>query len=229
MKIVCLATPVEAPERYAAAQRHFDEVGLTVRWAHGLHKDTSGLITTHNYQVDRPEGSPDFGKPFSIGPHPVNIWLGHYMIWNALVLSDDPQWLVVECDAKFPGNWREQFASVLFHVPGDYDLIYMGSCCTTGRRKEKVTESGVYPFSLYRMFGTAPQCNHAYVVTRDAAEIMLTTLRKVWAPIDIQQASECWGDPLPRCVEPVAPPSRALNVYTVLPRIVDQWNMELPQ
>jgi hypothetical protein len=242
MKIVCLATPVEAPERYAAAQRHFDEVGLTVRWAHGLHKDTSGLITTHNYQVDRPEGSPDFGKPFSIGPHPVNIWIGHYMIWNALVLSDDPEWFVVECDAKFPADWRWSFDQALAllddfsaadpeGVP-PYDLVYMGSCCTTGRRKVAVgaiTRDDQELFALYKMFGTAPQCNHAYVVTRDAAEIMLTTLRKVWAPIDIQQASECWGDPLPRCVEPVAPPSRALNVYTVLPRIVDQWNMELPQ
>jgi hypothetical protein len=224
MKTVCLATPVEAPARYAAAQQHFADVGLRVHWAHGLHKDTSGLITTHNYQVDRPEGSPDFGIPFSIGPHPVNIWLGHYMIWNALALSNDRWWFVVECDAKFPSDWRERFWKAFDDAPKDWDLIYMGSCCTTGRKKELVPGT----VNLYKMFGTAPQCNHAYVVTRDAAEIMLTTLRKVWAPIDIQQASECWGDLLPRCVEPMAPPSRMLNVYTVLPRIVDQWNMELP-
>lgn len=222
MRTICLATPHEDPARFARAQAHFAEVGLThVSYATGLHKSTSGLDSTHLYMVDRGPGSPDEGIPYHMGPHPTNIWIGHWMIWNALVLSGDPEWFVVECDAKFQPWWRDKFWRVISDTPSNYDLIYMGSCCTTGRPKTEVAPH------IYRLSGTAPQCNHAYVVTAEAARIMLARLRQVWAPIDIQQASECWGDPLPRCVEPTAPLERPLNVYTVLPRIVDQWDTEI--
>ncbi len=225
MKTVCLATPVEAPERYAAAQAHFAAVGLPIhRYVQGLHKTTSGLVTTHPYMVDRPQ--PD-AEPYFMGPHPVNIWLGHYMIWQALLCSDDPQWFVVECDARFPAGWSYHFTRAMDEAPKDYDLVYMGSCCTVGRPRTEIAHWDAH--GLYQLATTAPQCNHAYVVTRAAAEVLCTTLRKVWAPIDIQQASECWGDTLPRAVEVVAPPSRRLNVYTVLPRLVSQENTELPE
>lgn len=225
MRTVCLATPVEDPERFQKAKEHFAEVGLEdVSFYMGLHKSTSGLDTKHLYMVDRGPGSPDEHVPYGIGPHPVNIWVGHYGIWNALLLSGDPAWLVVECDAKFQPGWRAKFDEALAQADGylvGWDLIYFGSCATKLHPRQHIIGN------LFRFFDTAPQCNHAYALTREAARIMVQTLRKVWAPIDVQQASECWGRPLPRAIEMVAPRERELNVYAVLPRIVDQWNTEL--
>lgn len=221
MRIICLATPVEEPDRVARAQAHFAERGVPISgYAMGLHKTTSGLTTTHPYMVDRPD--PDAPR-YVMGPHPTNIWIGHYLVWNALILSGDPAWCVLECDAKFPPDWRPRVEQAFHEAPADWDLIYLGSCCTAGRQATPVLGTT----TLYQIAGTAPQCNHAYALTRAAAEILVTTLRKVWAPIDIQQASECWGSPLPRCVPPVAPPVRPLQVYTVLPRIIDQWDTDL--
>lgn len=237
MRTICLTTPQEDPTRHAAAQAHFQEMGVHAEFIQGLHKETSGLTTDHPYMVDRGPGSPDEHVPFYIGKHPVNIWIGHWMIWNALLLSGDREWFVVECDAKFQVGWGKHFAMALLAAPRGYDLIYMGSCCTNGRPKESVSATWSAPpmydggttHGLYRLAGTAPQCNHAYVVTREAARILTTRLRQVWAPIDIQQASECWGDRLPRSPEPFGVLERPLNVYTVLPRIVGQWNTEIPE
>lgn len=243
MRTICLCTPLEDPDRFARAQQHFAERGVHAEFVWGLHKSTSGLITTHDYMVDRGPGSPDEGIPYQIGPHPTNIWLGHWMIWNALLLSGDREWFVLECDAKFEVGWRAAFDLLVQGAPRDYDLLYMGSCCTAGRKRqavpfnlphirtlaqdEQVTAALGPSRMLYRLEGTAPQCNHAYVVTRAAARILVQTLRKVWAPVDIQQASECWGGRLPRSPDPVQAPERRLNVYTVLPRIVDQWDTEI--
>lgn len=219
-RTVCLVTPTEDPVRTAHARAYFKSLRLPVEFVTGLHQSTSGLVTTHPYMVDRGPS----GEPFSIGPHPVNIWIGHWMIWNALLLSPEDRWLVLECDARFEDGWELRLSDALHHAAQlpPYDLLYLGSCCTAGRPATPLAGD------LFSIAGTAPQCNHAYIVTKPAARILVDTLRKVWAPIDIQQASECWGDPLPYGVPPLAPPARSLVVYTVLPRIVHQWSTEIP-
>lgn len=237
VRTICLATPVEDPERFARAQAHFAEVGLTdVSYCYGLHKSQSGLDSKWFYMVDRfagvdAEGYLEF-DPYNMGPHPTNIWLGHYMIWNALRLSGDKEWFVIECDAKFPPNWQPYFdqAMVLAGTLPAYDLVYIGSCCTTGRAKTTLIHpSHNAGHGIYDCGDNAPQCNHAYVVTAAAAEIMCTRMRKVWAPVDVQQTTECFGHPLRNAIRPGGPLARKLVVYTVLPRIVDQWNTEIPE
>lgn len=229
MRTVCLCTPVEDPDRFARAQAHFAQYGVgPVDYFHGLHKTTSGLVTEHQYMVDRGPGSPDEGIPYYIGPHPTNIWLGHYFLWQALKLSGDDQWLILECDAKFAPGWDERlhvaYAAMSLHDP-DWDLLYVGSCNATHFPKVEVAPN------LYEIHGSGPQCNHAYILRAKAVPVLEEALRKVWAPIDIQQTVECfrYGVPLPRGVEPVRPPRRKLAVYTVLPRIVGQWNTDIPE
>ena len=220
LPIICLATPVEDPQRYAAARTHFADRRLEgVRYLHGLHKSTSGLDTTHLYMVDRPE--PD-AEPYRMGPHPTNIWLGHYFAWQALKLSNDNYWLILECDAQFPEDWRERLEQALCDVPKDFDLLYLGSCCTQGRPRTHIAGD------VYELEGVAPQCNHGYILAAKAVPVFETTLRRVWAPIDIQQVTETFrhGHPLPRCV-PAEAPARRLAVYTVLPRIVGQFDTEI--
>lgn len=234
MRTVCLCTPVEDPDRFARAQAHFAEMGVgPVDYLHGLHKSTSGLDTDHLYMVDRGPGSKDEGVPYRIGKHPVNIWLGHYMAWQALKLSGDEAWFIVECDAKFQPDWRGYFDHALAaagHYDPDWDLIYMGSCGAAGRVREYVGFGLGADRRLAIIEGSGPQCNHAYVLRAKAVPVFEEALRKVWAPIDIQQTVECYvhGVDLPRSVPMVRPPARRLNVYTVLPRIVDQWGTEIP-
>lgn len=236
MRIVCLATPVEDAERCARAQSHFAAVGLDkVDYFHGLHHRQSGLVTTHPYMVDRGPGSKDAGVPYQIGGHPTNIWLGHYFLWQALKLSGDESWLVLETDAKFPEG---QDANVLIDLAVEqtcdldpnFDLLYVGSCACAGQHRvnRRLYQDAVGPRAIATIFGNGPQCNHAYVLRAKAVPTFETTLRKVWAPIDIQQTAECfeYGSPLPRSL-PFTRAPRPLVAYAVLPRIVDQWNTEI--
>lgn len=231
MRTVCLVTPVEEPDRAARARTHFAEVGLgPVDYFHGLHKSTSGLDTDHLYMVDRGPGSPDEGIPYRIGKHPVNIWIGHYFLWQALKLSRDSHWFIVECDAKFPldaQRWLRTALSYTRRADPEFDLLFVGNCCCGGRPTTR--GAGDRTLGIYTIHGSAPQCTHAYVIATKAVPVLEATLRKVWAPIDVQQ-TDCFehGVPLPRAVAPVAPPPRKLKVYAVLPRIVDQWETELP-
>ena len=236
MRIVCLATPVEDEDRCARAAAHFREVGLeSVEYFHGLHHRQSGLVTTHHYMVDRGPGSKDESVPYQIGGHPTNIWIGHYFLWQALQLSGDDAWLVLETDAKFPlgydantliANAVDQMCDLDPH----YDLLYLGSCACAGQHRvnRRLYRDTVVPRAIATVFGNGPQCNHAYVVRAKAVPVFQRTLRKVWAPIDIQQTAECfeYGTPLPRGL-PFTRPSRPLVAYVVLPRIVDQWDTEI--
>lgn len=237
MRIVCLATPVEDADRFAQAQVHFADVGLGhIDYFHGLHQRQSGLVTTHDYMVDRGPGSKEEGIPYQIGPHPTNIWVGHYFLWQALKLSGDDAWLVLETDAKFPAGAD---ANALITTAVDemrdldpnYDLLYIGSCACAGQHRvnRRLYRDAVGPRAIATVFGNSPQCNHAYVVRAKAVPIFETTLRKVWAPIDVQQTAECfeYGSPLPRS-QPFTRPSRRLAAYVVLPRIADQWNTYIP-
>ncbi len=238
MRTVCLCTPVEDPERYARAQSHFAEVGLgKVEYLHGLHKSQSGLDTSHLYMVDRPKGHPDYGVPYGMGPHPVNIWLGHYMAWQALKLSGDDRWLILETDAKFPEGHNatgliEKAMQHMDSLDPNFDLLYVGSCACAGshRVNRRLYDDTVGHRAIATIFGNGPQCNHGYVIRAKAVPTFESTLRKIWAPIDVQQTSETfeYGSVLPRSL-PFNPPARKLVVYTVLPRIVEQWNTNLTE
>lgn len=233
MRTVCLATPVEDAERFARAQAHFAEVGLgPVEYFHGLHKSQSGVETTHPYMVDRGPNSPDADIPYQIGPHPTNIWLGHYFMWQALKLSGDDAWLCLETDAKFPAgqNAAELVAQAydeMVSLDPNFDLLYVGSCACSGQHRvnRRLYKDPTGPRAIATIFGNGPQCNHAYILRSKAVSTFETTLRKVWAPIDIQQTAECfeYGSPLPRSL-PFDGSTRRLVAYAVLPRIVDQWD-----
>lgn len=226
LPVVGLATPVEDPDRYAASVAQLAADGLHVdHWIHGFHKSTSGLDTTHPYMVDRPQ--PD-AELYRMGPHPTNIWVGHYMIWQMVKCAPYDYWLVVECDTRPREGWRAALEDAWLAVPSDMDFLYIGSCCTQGFDREAVgrPSAGVYRFPR----AVAPQCNHGYIIAKKAVPILERTLRRVWAPIDVQQASETFvgGYALPRCV-PAEEPARRLHTYAILPRLFDQWNTTLPE
>jgi hypothetical protein len=172
MRIVCLATPVEDAERFASAQAHFAAVGLGhVDYFHGLHQRQSGLTTTHDYMVDRGPGSKEAGVPYQIGPHPTNIWIWHYFLWQALKLSGDDAWVVLETDAKFPAGSDApalitKAVEQTCDLDPNYDLLYLGSCACAGQHRlnRRIYQDAVGSRAIATILGNGPQCNHAYVL-----------------------------------------------------------------
>ncbi len=191
----------EAPGRKAAAMAHFKSAKPPlhdVQFFNGIHAERAGLATCHTYELDNP------GTNFRMGFKPTGIWLGHIMLWSALMLVHEDHFMILEDDAKFQDGWHTHFVQALQDVPPDFDMLYIGSCCTEHAPKTQI-KNRVWEVKY-------PQCTHAYVVAKKALPTLLRTNRKAYAPMDI-------------AIMLHSAPS--LKVYTVLPRIVDQWNTNI--
>lgn len=195
----CLVLPEQA-ERTERAKVHFEDAGLIgVEWFVGLHAETSGLTTTHFYELDNP------GTNFCMGPKPVAIWLAHYMLWQHLARLPDEYVMIVEVDARFQEGWQKILTESLGELPEGFDFFYPGHCCVSGSDCQQIGNS--------RVWRARPQCTHCYIVRCAAVAKALPLLRKVYAPWDIMLALE---------VLPL------FNAYAILPRIVDQFDTDLP-
>lgn len=199
LRTICLCLP-EKPDRIEAAKAHFAARGVTAEFFWGIHATTAGLITTHPYEVDNP------GSGFRMGAGPTGCWLSHYMLWSALQWAPDERVLVLEDDAELAPDFVARLEQALIDAPANFDLLYVGSCCTQGHKRDHV-KGDVYKID-YAL------CTHAYVLRRAVVPTLLRTLRKVWAPIDIQLVRECFPQ---------------LATYAILPRIASQFNTVIPE
>ena len=188
----CITLP-ENPERHERAKKHFEERGVTVQFFEGIHAEKFGLHTIFTYEVDHP------GTNYKIGFKSVGNFLSQYMLWAALNLLPDEHFMILEIDAEFPPDWQERLWSALQQTPPDFDMLFIGSCCTANAPKELI--SGPVWEVKY------PACTHAFVVAKKALPILLRTQRKVYGAVDAMLIFHS----LP-----------LLKVYTVLPAIVGQ-------
>ncbi len=200
MKAFCITLP-ETPERTAAAKAHFAERGVDgITFVDGIHAETFGLYTTHPYLIDDPKRGGHI-----IPQRQVGCMLSHFMLWTALSLLDEAgPFLILEDDAEFSEDWAARLNWALKNTPSDVDLLYIGSGLTEDKPKTQVA------FNVWEVM--YPLCTHAYIVWKKALPVLLSTQRDIWAPVDLS----LYFRSLP-----------LLKVYTVLPRIVSQRNMEI--
>jgi GR25 family glycosyltransferase involved in LPS biosynthesis len=200
MRAICICLP-EYPEKIEKAKAHFAERGLTdVEFFYGINAPIAGLATWHPYEVDHP------GSGFRMGAKPTGCWLSHYMLWGAMTRMTDDAYLVLEDDAKLDVDFVPKFEQALRDVPSDYSFLHPGHCCIAGTPQTHVAGS------IYECKTMA--CTHAYVVRRSITPYLLKTLRKCWAPIDIQLAREIFP---------------YVKTYAVVPRIVSQFDTVIPE
>ncbi|MGV1047673.1 MAG: glycosyltransferase family 25 protein [Solirubrobacterales bacterium] len=186
----------EKPHRGIAALDHFrtSNVG-PITLVNGISGQQSGLRTLFPYEVDNP------GSGFNIGAHCVGIWLSHYMLWQACALLPGSHMMIFEDDAQFLPGWRESLSQALRDVPPDFDWLFVGSCCADGAQKRQIAGQ-VWEVRW-------PACNHAYIIAKKAMPYLLSTCRKCYAPIDLHTILHSFA---------------GMKVYTILPRLVAQWN-----
>ncbi len=198
MRAICICLP-ENPEQIEKAREHFASKGLEVEFFWGINAPVAGLSTSHVYELDAP------GSGYRMGSRPTGCWISHYMLWSCLMRMPEDQFLVLETDAKLSDDFQEHFARALQDAPKNFDFLHVGSCCLKGHPSKVVAGNVVETKHA--------QCTHAYVVARKCLPFLLRTLRKIWAPIDIQLVLEAFPH---------------LQTYAVVPRIVGQFDMDLP-
>lgn len=132
--------------------------------------------------------------------------MSHRTLWSALALMPDEHVMVVEDDARFAPGWQERLNRALLTLPVDWDYLIVGSCCAMDKPKMHVA-GDVWEVKY-------PMCTHGYVVRKKALPVLIETQDAVgcYAPIDISLVLHSF----PR-----------LRVFTMLPRLLDQWDTEL--
>lgn len=213
MKIVCVTLLGEYNKRAGGlystpiigrtkpeTKTHFQERDVEPSYFYGLRAGELGLQTIHPYELDNP------GSGFNMGPHQTGCWLSHRTLWSGLLLLQDDAFFIIEDDAVFPPDWRERLERNMRALPEDWDIFYVGSCCAGDKPKTHV-EDEVYEVKY-------PFCTHGYMVRRKALMTMIEKLdeARCYAPIDIALVLHV----LPH-----------LKTYTLLPRLLEQFNTSL--
>lgn len=187
----------EAKERREKASQHFRERGIHAKFFDGVHAEKMGIKTVLPYERDNP------GSGFNMGFRCTGCWLSHFMLWSALNMMYEDAVVICEDDVKWHPDWHERFSKALGDVPQDWDMIWVGSCCTADKPKTLIA-GDVYDCRY-------PLCTHAYCVAKKALPTILQTQRdaRVYAPLDCSLVFHTFPK---------------LKVYTILPRLCDQWD-----
>ncbi len=191
---ICICTPEDEAGRQRALE-HFREIDLDVRFFWGIDAKTAGLSTSFTYEVDAP------GSGYRMAAKSVGCWLSHYMLWSAIMYGQNEYTLILESDCLFAKGWREELTKALEVIPKNFDVLNLGPCCLEGHPKQTVSGN---LYSTKHAF-----CTHAYILRRDCIPFLLKTMRKCWAPIDVQLVLEAYPH---------------LNTFAITPRLVEQVN-----
>ena len=168
--------------------------GMQAEVFYGVDSQITGLWTDHLYEIDAP------GSGYRQGPRTVNLHLSHFLMWKVFSYLAEDAFLVLEDDVRLIPTWNDELETALTHLPADWDLFYLGSCCCKGNAGNELIWG-----RLCRV--RRALCTHAYAVRKKALPLLIEKGEKVWAPCDILLALDC----MPH-----------LNCYAMLPRIAEQ-------
>lgn len=191
-------TVQEFPGRTEFIQRHFKNVGMEAENFDCISQELSGLRTAHNYEIDNP------GSGWNIGPKGVANWISQYMFWSAAQYMPESHFLQLEWDSTFQPDWKERTEQALRDVPPDFDVLFIGSCCTGDKPRTHI-KGNVFDVHY-------PMCSHGLIIAKKALPTLLRTQRKCYSNMDIAVKDHSWGH---------------LKVFTVLPAICTQHATEL--
>lgn len=173
---------------FEAMQKALAALGITVEPFLGMDSAITRLDHLDTFDLDAPGGK--------IGLKGVTLCLHYYQMWRTLTYMEGDRFWVLEDDAEFCDDWRQQYDSAMAALPNDWDVVFMGSCCTDGRPKIPVGNN------LFEV--KWPMCTHSIMYRKKALPTLLEVHEKICAPIDIGMVLYS----LPK-----------LRVYTILPRI----------
>lgn len=192
--------------RAAEGEAHFNSVGITdILKVGGIYGEGFGIVGTHLYEYDNPGGG------HQIGVANTALCLSMQIVYNVELNHRCDYFLFLEDDSRFKENWKEVVEQALLEIPKDFDFLFVGSCCAEGKNAIKVgTNLYYYPYRK-GSYAQYPLCGNAYIVAKKALPKILETQRDAYVNVDINLAVNTFP---------------YLNVYAILPRIVEQNNNE---
>lgn len=184
-------------KRFNDCALHLDSMGIKWERFNGFDNQVCRLSPIDTFDQDR------VGE--RIGSKHICATLSHYLIWKVMEYQPDDSFIVFEYDVRVPDDFEIRLAAVLEYLPEDWDVCFLGSCCTEGRETTQVT------LNIFEV--KYPLCGHAILYRKKALPVLLREHQRIYQPLDIA----LFYNSLPK-----------LRVYTVLPRLVEQAGTPLP-
>lgn len=165
-----------------------------------------GLKNTNQYKFAVDEQTKTL-RPGQIGCYLSHYWLWRMMLWSTEYerIGAESQFTVLEDDCLFKPDWKENLMLASQSLPKNWDVLMIGSCCTEDKPRISLGAN------LYEL--KYPFCTHGYILKGKCLNQLVNLSENMWGPIDIVLATEIFPK---------------LNVYTILPRLCDQYGIDLP-
>lgn len=176
---------------------HLNDLGLKWERFDGMDNQICRLTPVDTFDVDRVGERIHFKC--------VAAALSHYLLWKVMLYLPEDVFWVLEYDCEFVPEWDAQYRAAMSVLPEDWDVLFLGSCCTKGREQRHIGNN------LYEV--KYPLCGHAICYRKKALPVLLETHQKIYAPLDIAMVQMS----LPK-----------LRCYVILPAIVNQRRNFLP-
>lgn len=181
----------------------FERIGYKVFKGFDALKWGLRCINPYKYAVE--------GQEKNLRPDQVGCYLSHHFLWKTLLWSTefqihgkDSQFTILEDDCSFRADWKENLMLASQSLPKDWDVLMIGSCCAEDKPKT------AFGSNLYEC--KYPFCTHGYIVRGKCLQFLVDSSEVMDCPIDILLSH----DVFPK-----------LKVYTILPRICDQFETDL--
>lgn len=192
-------------ERWQKAKEHLESAGFYgIIHVPGIYGRGFGIDGTHLYEYDNPGGGHKIGVDNTAG------FLSMYMIYNIMNNLPNKYFLFLEDDSRFEQGWIKKVEKATAQIPDNFDWLFLGSCCTEGKGAKKVGEN-LYHFPHREgTYANYPLCGNAYIVAKKALPHVIATQRDAYVNADINLAVNTFPQ---------------LNIYAILPRIVEQFHL----
>lgn len=184
-------------KRFDECAEHLNSRGVKWERFNGFDNTLCRLSPIDTFDLDRA------GE--RIGPKHICATLSHYLIWKVMEYQPDDSFIVFEYDVRLAPDFEEKYLQAMSCVPDDWDMLFLGSCCTEGRPSLPIN-GNVYEVKY-------PLCGHACQIRKKALPVLLREHQRIYQPLDIA----LYYQSMPQ-----------LRVYTVLPAIVGQEGTYLP-
>lgn len=178
------------PKRAEEAREEFAREGVEARFVEGVDGEAWGLAVPHRR-----------GDRHAVTPGRAGLWLSHWTLWRQILASGEEEALILEDDVTLTAGFKEAFRLARADLPADWQVAYVGHCCTDGRRTHRYTPRVACV--------EWPVCLHAYLVRRSALPVLLAAVGRPDGYLDQFLAAEVYGKGLLRC-------------YTFLPGLAAQ-------
>lgn len=185
--------------RKEAAEQHFKACWLDVVFVEGIHGKTFKIQSSEPCTIDREKDKN--GKEWVISKGHQGLLLSWYMVLTHIWHLGLEEAIVLEDDAFFHPQFKQQYADARKDFPANAQLVYLGWLQRHQRPLKQVNGC------VYRMTEGCPFGTHAIWLHRTAVRTLLDTQRNGALHIDVS----IWKRSLP-----------LLDWYVLNPSLVTQ-------